>query len=243
MHDLMPTSCPEPIGWGWYDEDPNTYFLVMEFLHLRLGTPDSDKITDLLVKFHKTTQGTSPDNKFGFHVPTCHGKIIQPNDWNCLWSRFFDQLITVFFDADIAANGPFPAYEEAFAVLRKLVIPRLLEPLQQDGRVLIPCLVHGDLWQENMAINLNTNEPMLYDPAMFYGHNEFEMGMWRTSFVPLDDTYRMRYKSKFEPSEPAEEWDDRNRLYSLFYHLSHSAHWHGAADETRLRFELHNVSI
>jgi protein-ribulosamine 3-kinase len=235
MHDLMPSSCPKPVGWGQYDDSPDTYFLIMEFLYLIAEHPDPDKITDLLVGLHKTTQGTSPENKFGFYVPTCHGKVVQPNEWNTSWSAFFDRLVTVFYDADMAANGSFPDYEEAFATLREKVIPRLLGALQEEGRTLIPCLIHGDLWQENIGINEETEEPMLYDPALFYGHNEFEMGMWRTSFVPFDETYRMQYTTKFKASEPVDEWEDRNRLYSIFYHLSHSAHWHGAADETRLR--------
>jgi protein-ribulosamine 3-kinase len=234
MHRLMPESCPEPYGWGQYDNIPDTYFVIMEFLHLIAEHPDPDKITELLSSLHKRTMGTSPDHKFGFHVPTCHGKVVQPNDWDDSWARFFSRLLTIFYNSDMTANGPFPEYEKAFDAIKNQVIPRLLGSLQQDGQELLPCLIHGDLWHENIGINEETNEPMIYDPALLYGHNEFEMGMWRTSFVPFDDSYRKSYALKFPPSEPVEEWDDRNRLYSLFFHLSHSAHWVGAAEETRL---------
>lgn len=236
MHELMPGSCPKPVGWGQYDNHPETYFLLMEFLYLIAEHPDADKITDIVVGLHKTTQGTSPDNKFGFYMPICHGKIIQPNVWDADWSRFFEKFITIVFDADMVANGSFPEYEAAFSKLRTEVIPRLLGALQQNGRTLTPCLIHGDLWQENIGINEETDEPMLYDPSLSYSHNELEMGMWRTNYVPFDESYRMRYASKFRPSEPVEEWEDRNRLYSTYYHIRYAAHWHGAADTTRLRY-------
>lgn len=235
MHNLMPESCPKPVGWGQYDESPDTYFLIMDFLYLILKHPDPERITELLANLHKTTAGTSPDNKFGFHVPTCHGKIVQPNDWDESWALFFAKLVTVFYNADMSVNGGFPEYEHAFATLKQQVIPRLLGALQQEGRELVPCLIHGDLWQENIGTNEETDEPMVYDPALFYGHNEFEMGMWRTSFVPFDETHRRQYTLKFAPSEPVDEWEDRNRLYSVFFHLSHSAHWVGVAEKTRLR--------
>ncbi|KAI1329428.1 Fructosamine kinase-domain-containing protein [Xylariaceae sp. FL0255] len=235
MYTLMPTACPKPRGWGKYQSSANTYFVIMDFLYLIAEPPDPKTITKMIADLHRTTAGTSPDNKFGFDVPTCHGKISQPNEWDSDWCRYFSRLLTVFYDEDMKVNGPFPEYENAFKVLKERVIPRLLRPLQSDGRVLTPCLIHGDLWHENIGLNEETEEPMLYDPALFYGHNEFEMGMWRTSFVPFDDSYRMNYFIQFPPSEPVTEWDDRNRLYSIFFHLSHSAHWTGAAIETRLR--------
>ncbi|KAH8891098.1 hypothetical protein GQ53DRAFT_746716 [Thozetella sp. PMI_491] len=236
MHALMPQSCPCPRGWGEYRTSPGTYFVVMDFLYLITELPAPERISGLIAGLHKTTAGTSPNNMFGFHVPTCHGKIAQPNDWDQDWSRFYAKLLRVFYDEDIKSNGEFPEYEKAFVAFEEHVIPRLLKPLQAEGRVLIPCLVHGDLWQENMGTNEETEDLMLYDPALFYGHNEFEIGMWRTNSVPFDETYRRHYLELIPPSEPANEWDDRNRLYSVFYHMSQSAHWVGAAKETRIRY-------
>lgn len=235
MHKLMPESCPEPFGWGKYQLSHDTYFVVMEFLFFLTKGPEPEKIVELVANLHKSTAGTSPDKKFGFHAPTCHGRILQPNGWDENWARFFTTLLTVFYDADMKVNGELAGYKEGFVTLREHVIPRLLGALQEEGRELLPCLIHGDLWQENIGVNTKTGDPVLYDPALFYGHNEFEMGMWRTSFVPFDKNYREQYAIRFPPSEPIGEWEDRNRLYSVFFHLSHSAHWAEAAEETRLR--------
>lgn len=235
MHKWLPEASPKPHGWGQYDESPETYFVVMEFLFLVPEMPSPSKITDLIVSFHKATMGTSPDNKFGFVVPTCHGKISQPNDWDDNWARFFDKLLQTFWDADMSTNGPQEDYEAAYETIKKTVIPRLLEPLQAEGRTITPCLVHGDLWEGNMGLNEETDHWMLFDPALFYGHHEFELGMWRTMLNPFNETYREQYCDRHPVSEPAEEAEDRIRLYSLLYHLSHSAHWPDAAASVRAR--------
>lgn len=237
LHSLVPSSCPKPYGWGEYETNPGSYFIIMDFLYLIPELPEESKISQLISKIHQTTAGTSPEGKkFGFHLPTCHGKIAQPNEWDDNWARFYANLLDVFYKEDMKTNGPFAEYIRAHNTLIERTIPRLLGALQADGRVLTPCLVHGDFWQENLGINEDTGEPMLYDPSLFYGHNEFEIGMWRTLTVPFAESYRKQYFLHIPPSQPAEECDDRNRLYSLFYHTSLSAHWPGASEEVRTRY-------
>lgn len=76
---------------------------------------------------------------------------------------------------------------------------------------------------------------MIFDGSAFYGHNEYEIGTWRTVFTAFDESYREQYMKDFEPSEPRGEWDDRNRLYSIPYNITHSAGWPRAAETTRAR--------
>ncbi|KAI1267981.1 Fructosamine kinase-domain-containing protein [Xylariaceae sp. FL1019] len=260
LHDMMPTACPEPYGWGQYKNRPGTWFLLMEFLDFAkeasllaktqqdhsapseqdteagnfssmkdagIKLPTAKQIAQFVSEMHKSTSGTSPDGKFGFHVPTCHGKFVQPNDWNSSWSQYFSNLLTLIYEMDINNGGASSEYEKAFKTLQKHTIPRLLEPLQADGRVLNPCLVHGDLWEGNMGLSEETGEPMVYDPALFYAHNEFELGMWQTTFVPRESgqAYRDHYLQLVPPSEPKEEYEDRIVLYSLFFNMCHSMHW------------------
>ena len=52
------------------------------------------------------------------------------------------------------------------------VIPRLLRPLGTEGRSIRPVLVHGDLWQGNVATNAETGVPTSFDPAVWWVHNE-----------------------------------------------------------------------
>lgn len=101
-------------------------------------------------------------------------------------------------------------------------VPRLLMPLQADGRILKPCLVHGDLWEENCGTDMVTRQPKIFDPAVFYGHNEVDIGMWRRDVVHFGKTHIREYLRNFPPSEPKDQWDDRNRLYSIKFDFAHS---------------------
>lgn len=234
IHAHIPASCPEPLGWGECQTKPGTFFLLMEFLHLEPEHPDAEALSKLTADLHRLSAGET--EQFGFPVPNCHGKIIQPNDWDADWSNYFTNLITAFYNADIAANGPEDGeYGRLFELLKRHVIPRLLKPLQAEGRVLQPCLVHGDLWRENTCLTQETNRPMVYDASAFYGHNEYEVGTWRTVFVAFDESYREQYRRHYPASEPKEEWEDRNRLYSIPFNITHSAGWVGAAETTRPR--------
>jgi protein-ribulosamine 3-kinase len=100
--------------------------------------------------------------------------------------------------------------------------PRLLEPLQANGRILKPSLVHGNLWEENCGTDMNTGQPKIFDAAVFYGHNELGIGMWRREVVHFGRAHIREYLRNFPPSEPKDQWDDRNRLYSVKYDFAHS---------------------
>lgn len=101
------------------------------------------------------------------------------------------------------------------------VVPQLLEPLQSDGRVLKPCLVHGDLWEANTGLNSKTGLPVVFDASVMYAHHEFELGMWRADNVRFDEPYYSQYLEHISRSEPVEQFDDRNRLYSIKFKIAH----------------------
>jgi fructosamine-3-kinase len=52
------------------------------------------------------------------------------------------------------------------------VIPRLLRPLETEGRSVIPQLVHGDLWDGNTAVDAVTEKPLIFDACSSYAHHE-----------------------------------------------------------------------
>lgn len=54
------------------------------------------------------------------------------------------------------------------------VVPRLLLPLQSEGRSIKPCLVHGDCWDGSTGMDLRTGKAFIFDPCSFYGHNEYD---------------------------------------------------------------------
>jgi protein-ribulosamine 3-kinase len=81
---------------------------------------------------------------------------------------------------------------------------------------------------------------MIFDASAHYAHNEMELGIWRREVVRFGKAYFRQYLRNFPPSEPVEQWDDRNRLYCMKYHLSHSMAWPASAESIR---ELYVYSI
>lgn len=225
IYQLMPDFIPQPLGYGKYsgNEDPPMYFYLSEFVDMDVATaPDPVEFTDRLAEMHKTSQ--SPNGKFGFHVTTCDGDRAHVVDWEESWAVFYRKLFLGVCKLDLARNGPWPEFERVTQVASK-VIPRLLEPLQVDGRPIKPSIIHGDLWEGNMGINLDSGDSILFDAGSYYAHNEMELGHWRCEFSSVfrSEVYTRHYLQKYPPAEPAGEFDDRNRLYSLKGAINYSA--------------------
>lgn len=75
---------------------------------------------------------------------------------------------------DKITNGSSPAYEAACDQLINKVIPRLLGILQADSRQITPTLVHGDLWEGNIGIDMESGNAIAFDPGNVYAHNKVE---------------------------------------------------------------------
>jgi protein-ribulosamine 3-kinase len=109
------------------------------------------------------------------------------------------------------------------------VVPRLLLPLQENGHALKPSLIHGDCWDGNTAMDAETGEAFVFDACSFYGHNEYDTGNWRAPRHKLsDNAYIHSYKRIFPVSEPAEDWNARNLLYSLTFNIGNSIYIPGS---------------
>jgi fructosamine-3-kinase len=175
IHSVTPGFVPEPIAWGQYESIPDTYFLLTEFRDMRSDMPDPDKFTVRLSALHQNSE--SPEGKFGFHVKTHAGNLPQYTDWEDSWEVFFAKSMRQALDFEIEAKGYDPEFDELIPTLFNTVIPRLLRPLENDGRRVKPSLVHGDLWFANSGIDADTDEPLIFDACCFYAHNE--CGSWR----------------------------------------------------------------
>ncbi|MCJ1384478.1 hypothetical protein MMC17_007595 [Xylographa soralifera] len=217
----MPSFAPKTYAWGKFRNcTPDTFFLLLDFLPLDNELIEPSLFCARLAELHLTS--LSPTGMFGFPITTYHGPNEQNVEWNSDWCFYFTRLLTQFFDREIAANGPWPRYQWIFEQLIFHCVPQILKPLQSAGRLLKPSLIHGDLWEGNTSAHQTSGEPIVFDAAAMYAHNEFELGMWRREIVRFGNTYTEHYLRNYPPSEPVEQWDDRNRLYSIKYNLAHS---------------------
>ncbi|KAI0478377.1 Fructosamine kinase-domain-containing protein [Xylariaceae sp. FL0804] len=231
INEVVPNLVPKPAGWGHYqDGDAEVYFYLGDFHNMECpAAPDADDFMSQIAELH--TKGVSPNGMFGYPIPTVIGRMQRTVTWEKSWAESFTHQLRDVIGYDIETNGPWPELDAACAQLIAKVIPRLLGVLQSEGREIMPVLVHGDLWEQNIGVDKDTGRAVLFDPGCTYAHNEMEFGTWRCTWAShfRSPTYMSFYQSEIEPSEPAEEWDDRNRLYSLHPYLTDSAGHPGSA--------------
>jgi fructosamine-3-kinase len=225
INTAVPGLVPKPVGWGDYHVDGlHVFFFLGDFHDMDLSTaPDPIEFASQIAKMHRN--GKSPNGLFGFQVPTVIGVMERTVVWEKSWARSFTHQLKDVIRYDNETNGPWPEFDAACEQLIAVVIPRLLGVLQSDGREITPALVHGDLWEQNVGTDMETGQIVVFDPGCTYAHNEMEFGTWRCSwaFHFKSPVYMQAYQRHIEPSEPVEEWNDRNRLYSIHPYLTDSA--------------------
>jgi protein-ribulosamine 3-kinase len=153
IHSILPDFIPEPLGFGRYkSQGAAAYFYLSKFVDMDVTTaPEPKEFTTRLAEMHRISQ--SPTGQFGFHITTCDGKTAHTVEWQDSWAEFFRRLLQGVCRLDLETNGPWPELEKATSQVIEKVIPRLLGALQENGRQIKPCLIHGDLWEGNMGIN------------------------------------------------------------------------------------------
>ncbi|KAG8531040.1 uncharacterized protein KY384_004397 [Bacidia gigantensis] len=222
---VVPGFVPEPVGWGQYSNDQSQeHFYVGAFHDMDLAVaPEPEYLMSQLAELHQ--RGTSPNGMFGFPVATVLGKFERTVTWEKSWAKAFARQLEDVINFDNETNGPWPEYDSACKQLIDVVIPRLLGALQSEGREIKPALIHGDFWENNVGVDMETGKMVVFDPGSTYAHNEMVFGTWRCSwaFHFNSPIYMRLYQRHVEPSEPVEEWDDRNRLYSIHPYLNDSA--------------------
>lgn len=202
INEVSPSLAPKPWARGKYKNE-DSYFMLTDFRDVGKQPPDPVKFTARLADMHM--RSVSPTGKFGFHTTTCHGTITQITDiWEESWAVLYRKQLAHMFAMDLEKHGSWPEFEQLCDLILKKVIPRLLEPLQSEGRSIKPCLLHGDCWDENTATDMQTTEPFIFDAGSFYGHNEYDTGNWRAPRHRLSGKlYVKNYKRNFFPSEPS----------------------------------------
>ncbi|XP_072771906.1 ketosamine-3-kinase-like isoform X1 [Nerophis lumbriciformis] len=154
-------------------------------------------------------------DKFGFSTTTCCGYIAQENDWQDDWVTFFTRHRLQFqFNLLEESEGDREA-RELWAELQ-LKTPPFFKEME-----IVPALLHGDLWGGNVAES--GDGPVIFDPASFYGHSEYELGISRM-FGGFNDSFYSAYHHKL-PKTPG--FARRNQLYQLYHYLNHWNHFGG----------------
>lgn len=193
---------PKPICFGTSD---NQSYLVLEWLDFaRAGDHHSwEKMGRQLASMHQV-QGV---NQFGWSENNTIGSTPQINTWTSNWADFFAEH-RIGYQLKLARRrqGNFPDAE--------LVIAKVREFLQD--RHPQPSLVHGDLWSGNAAI-LESGEPVILDPAIYYGDREVDIAMTEL-FGGFPAAFYRGYEQVWS-LDP--DYQKRKPLYNLYHILNH----------------------
>jgi len=151
------------------------------------------------------------NNEYGWPEDNYIGSLSQWNSFDADWISFFiSQRINPQLETALSKKLITPAIMSQFERL----FPRLLFIFDTEK----PSLLHGDLWSGNLMCN-EKSEPVLIDPAVYYGHRSMDLGM-TTLFGGFDPAFYEAYAASY-PLHPdhAEQWEISN-LYPLLIHLN-----------------------
>ncbi|KAL8976837.1 MAG: hypothetical protein Q9205_007239, partial [Flavoplaca limonia] len=225
LHGASQELTPEPIAWGTFAQADHVHFFLCEFVKMSNDLPNVEASMKMLAGLHANS--SSPNGKYGFHVPTLQGTVPQFAEWTESWEDFFTKSIQLVFENEESSQGPDPEVQHLCKETLEKVVPRLLRPLETGGRHIKPCLIHGDLWDGNTSTTVETDQPVIYDATCLYAHNEFELAPLRPARHRMGTDYINAYFRHFPKSPPEEDQDDRNALYCLRWDMNCSTLYPG----------------
>lgn len=200
------------------DEQPGAKAQIpsSEFAERFLPEPNTDEI-----------------HEFGFNVPTSCGSIPQSNGWSRDWVSFYARQRLDHAIRMILSDHGDRELNEQWSHLQ-LKIPRFFSDFEYKGSgrdEISAALLHGDLWSGNVAQLADGSRGVVYDPASFYGHSEYEFGIVRM-FGGIPNEFERAY---FEQKPKKKLFERRNKLYQLFHHLNHWNHFGSGYRPSSLR--------
>ena len=206
LAELMSTCTvrvPNPVVQGVSE---NKAFLVLEYIEL--GT--SNKISDRLLGHQLAGLHRKCQPYFGWQRDNTIGSTPQPNnheqDWITFWrtQRLQHQLMLA------RKNGFQGQLQNQGAKLCERVSSFF------PGYIPHPSLLHGDLWVGNAATDKQGN-PVIFDPACYYGDREADIAM-----TELFGGFSQDFYAAYQDAYPTDQgYPTRKQLYNLYHILNH----------------------
>ncbi len=212
---------PQPICSGIA---ATSAYLVLEYLELSSSKTNWQEMGRKLAAMHQ-----APISQvFGWQQNNTIGATPQINTWTANWIDFYTQHRLLYqFQLARQRGANFPQQDKLLAA-----IPQLLNHKPQ------PSLVHGDLWGGNAGFTI-AGEPVIYDPATYFGDREVDLAMSELFGGFPADFYR-GYNAVF-PLKSG--YAHRKTLYNLYHIINHFNLFGGsyAAQANRMIEQILNV--
>ena len=149
-------------------------------------------------------------DRFGLEENNYMGSVLQENRPHDSWCSFFAEARILPLVKKCADQNQLGKWQIAMfeSVLHKLPLFFMEEA---------PSLLHGDLWSGNFLCG-PASEPVLIDPAVYYGHRAVDLGM-TTLFGGFDARFYEAYQYHFPLPANYKEQRALCNLYPLLIHL------------------------
>lgn len=191
---------PRPVAHGATGGEA---WLVLEHLHLDRRGSGADLGRRLAALHHVGSE------RFGWHRDNTIGATHQPNPPAADWIAFYREH-RLGHQLELAR--------------RHGTTPRLLQKGERlmaelaaffPGYAPVPSLLHGDLWGGNYAYA--DGEPLLFDPAVYYGDREADLAM-----TELFGGFPPEFYAAYQAAWPLDRgYAVRRTLYNLYHVLNH----------------------
>lgn len=188
-------------------ESQNTQFLIMDFIPKgEIGADFWDDFGEKLAEMHSMSRPA-----FGWDHDNYIGSLHQSNNNHDSWGDFYSTERILPQTRLAVDHGKCP---QELAVR----IEKLCATFEAQFPKEPPSLLHGDLWSGNYMVDLDGN-PVLIDPALYYGHREMDLGM-----MLLFGGFHESLYAAYEKIYPLEkDWQQRialTQLYPLLVHVN-----------------------
>ncbi len=194
---------PQPIICGISGDQA---YIILEKIELGSGSEKSDvKFGQQLATLHQIKQihyGWQQNNTIGSTVQINNSS----NDWVSFWREH-----RLGFQLSLAEKNGYRG-----SLIRSG--ERLSESLGYffSNYTPQPSLLHGDLWSGNASVT-NNGEPIIYDPACYYGDREADIAM-----TELFGGFGSNFYAAYNESYPLDsDYSIRKTLYNLYHILNH----------------------
>lgn len=187
-------------------------YLLLEYLEK--GRPNSD----FWNQFGRAlaTQHINSNDLFGWQNDNYIGSLVQSNKQYADWAIFYANerigpLVKKLFDKG--------SVDRSFLILSESLEKKLMEIFPGEP----PALLHGDLWSGNFMVTAN-GLAAIYDPAVYYGHREMDIGMTK-----LFGGFNAEFYQAYHEQYPLEKgWQRRISLTQLYPLLVHAVLFGGS---------------
>ena len=193
----LPLCCGATGGQAW---------LVMEILELRGGRGACDRLLgQRLAALHRIEQPF-----FGWHIDNTIGSSPQPNSRQDDWIEFWAGR-RLGFQLKLAKSNGYGGRLQAQGEKLLERLPVFFQNYQPK-----PSLLHGDLWGGNYAAD-ETGQPVIFDPACYYGDREADIAM-----TELFGGFGRDFYATYQEAWPLDAgYPMRKILYNLYHIINH----------------------